>query len=202
VQKFPCFVFDPTKFASATIHVRDPRATISIFPSGRVVITGVSNIYTANLATLIVIGLLKPEFPTLNMQPVVIQNITCTVNLGFYFDLRQCALDYPNRCVYVPSVFPGMQVTCIYGSLRHITYHKGCIVIIGSNDYHKVVQSLAYWYPIYSKYRYDPKSTYGRALHVKEHQKRKHTSMPMTIEDVPPVDNIIDDEIACFYMIN
>jgi len=158
VCRYPWLEFDPRTFAAAKCHFEDPRMTLLIFDTGRVVAVGGTSAYATRYALTKLAWLLRNDYPGLSLREVGMQNFTCTVDLGFAVDVRRCARERPGKCETLLELFPGMHVRVYYGenkvsTVRHIVFEEGNIVVTGAHTREEAGESLVVAIPFYHEFR-------------------------------------------------
>jgi len=102
--------YDPKRFHALIFRTRDPRATLRVFSSGKMIVMGTkSEEDSQKVARRFAQMITKQNYPV-NLQEFRVQNIVGTAKLEFeYSPERLCvATDHMDRITYEPEVFPGL----------------------------------------------------------------------------------------------
>lgn len=151
VQRLKFLEYNPASLAAAIGRFENPHMTILLSSSGKIVITGAKNVYSAAYIVQKLANLINT--PMAVSHDIRIQNFTCTVTLGNYFDVRTCSRENSKVCIYVPGNFPGAHINTGIGTVTHIVFCSGYIVVTGSRSYEQAAQSLQAMTWMYIKYQ-------------------------------------------------
>lgn len=190
VRKLPFLEFNPLSFASAIGHFEAPQITYRVSSSGMMVIAGGQNLYTAQYTAKRFIELIRDEYPQARMTDRHVQNLTCTVIMGYKIDIVRCTQEHAERCVYHAESFPGMHVKTGVGTIMHIVFFTGKIVITGARNAEQAHASLRAVEPLLRRYALPLDTPPPPAV---KRSKRRKTAEPVTEEAI--VDQIVDEEI-------
>ncbi|MFW9983531.1 MAG: TATA-box-binding protein [Candidatus Odinarchaeota archaeon] len=125
--------YNPEQFPGLMLRVKNPKATILVFNSGRMVITGLRRESEAANAVDNVIAKIRKAGITVSGTPkITIQNIVASGDLHSRVDLdmAQMALE---RCLYEPEVFPGLIYRMKTPKAVFLIFSSGRIVCAGTN---------------------------------------------------------------------
>jgi transcription initiation factor TFIID TATA-box-binding protein len=125
--------YNPEQFPGLMLRVKNPKATILVFNSGRMVITGLRRESEAERAVENVIAKIRRAGITVSGTPkITIQNIVASGDLHSRVDLdmAQMALE---RCLYEPEVFPGLIYRMKTPKAVFLIFSSGRIVCAGTN---------------------------------------------------------------------
>jgi transcription initiation factor TFIID TATA-box-binding protein len=125
--------YNPEQFPGLMLRVKNPKATILVFNSGRMVITGLRRESEAEKAVENVIAKIRKAGITVSGVPkITIQNIVASGDLHSRVDLdmAQMALE---RCLYEPEVFPGLIYRMKTPKAVFLIFSSGRIVCAGTN---------------------------------------------------------------------
>ncbi len=125
--------YNPEQFPGLMLRVKNPKATILVFNSGRMVITGLRRESEAEKAVENVIAKIRKAGITVSGKPkITIQNIVASGDLHSRVDLdmAQMALE---RCLYEPEVFPGLIYRMKTPKAVFLIFSSGRIVCAGTN---------------------------------------------------------------------
>ena len=98
--------YDPERFPGVIMRLEEPRATLLIFSTGKMVITGLRKSQDAEVAVEAAIEKIRTirDFPSAEVKIV---NLVASGSLNVQIDLNTGALVLENA-MYEPEVFPGL----------------------------------------------------------------------------------------------
>lgn len=99
--------YNPEIFPGLILKIDNPKATFLVFPSGNLVLTGLKDIYLANLAVNKLIKKCKKAKITLSNPDIKITNIVASVDFHLFINLDKAAINLEN-VIYEPEVFPAV----------------------------------------------------------------------------------------------
>ena len=125
--------YNPEQFPGLMLRVKNPKATILVFNSGRMVITGLRRESEAERAVENVVAKIRRAgIPVSGTPKITVQNIVASGDLHSRVDLdmAQMALE---RCLYEPEVFPGLIYRMKVPKAVFLIFSSGRIVCAGTN---------------------------------------------------------------------
>lgn len=125
--------YNPEQFPGLMLRVKNPKATILVFNSGRMVITGLRRESEAERAVENVVAKIRRAgIPVSGTPKITVQNIVASGDLHSRVDLdmAQMALE---RCLYEPEVFPGLIYRMKIPKAVFLIFSSGRIVCAGTN---------------------------------------------------------------------
>jgi transcription initiation factor TFIID TATA-box-binding protein len=125
--------YNPEQFPGLMLRVKNPKATILVFNSGRMVITGLRRESEAERAVENVVAKIRRAgIPVSGTPKITVQNIVASGDLHSRVDLdmAQMALE---RCLYEPEVFPGLIYRMKTPKAVFLIFSSGRIVCAGTN---------------------------------------------------------------------
>ena len=126
--------YNPEQFPGLKLRIKNPKATILIFRTGKMVITGLRRAADAGPATEKVIRVIKRAGITVTGEPkITIQNVVASGDLFSLIDLDTVQMTL-ERCLYEPEVFPGIIYRMKSPKAVFLIFHSGRIVCVGTND--------------------------------------------------------------------
>ncbi len=126
--------YDPNKFPGACIRLKEPKVSILIFDSGRIVISGLKNKKMIKKVIRILKNKLKSFGVTFSKSPVwKVQNIVVSGDVGFPLNLNKIIYGL-NKAEYNPEQFPGLVYKPINSKLSFLLFNTGKIVCTGGNN--------------------------------------------------------------------
>jgi len=146
-QVYPFVEYNPSKFAAATVRIREPRTTALIFASGKMVCTGAKTEMEARLASRKYVRVLQRFHVPVSFRDFEIQNIVASTYLGRTMRLMELSQQFGAYVSYEPDLFPGLVFRTTNPKLVFLIFRSGKVVITGA------------------KSRKDIDNTYGRLYH-------------------------------------
>jgi transcription initiation factor TFIID TATA-box-binding protein len=125
--------YNPEQFPGLMLRVKNPKATILVFSSGKMVITGLRRESEAERAVENVVAKIRRAgIPVSGTPKITVQNIVASGDLHSRVDLdmAQMALE---RCLYEPEVFPGLIYRMKTPKAVFLIFSSGRIVCAGTN---------------------------------------------------------------------
>ncbi|MHA1684110.1 MAG: TATA-box-binding protein [Promethearchaeota archaeon] len=107
-RKYTECEYNPERFPGLVMRIEDPKATILIFSTGKMVVTGLRKASEAETVVDKVINRMKKAKVDIASEPeITIQNIVASGDLHTSIDLNEAAIIMENA-MYEPEVFPGL----------------------------------------------------------------------------------------------
>jgi transcription initiation factor TFIID TATA-box-binding protein len=132
VRKFPDCEYNPERFPGLVMRVLDPKATILIFSTGKMVVTGLRAAEEAGTVVANVIKRMKGAKVDIKAEPVItIQNIVASGDLHTHIDLNEASVIMENA-MYEPEVFPGLIYRMAEPKTVFLIFSTGRIVCTGA----------------------------------------------------------------------
>ncbi len=125
--------YEPEKFPGLIYRVKDPKAALLLFRSGKIVCTGAKNIGQVRTAIEKVIKLVEKTGISVIKEPViVVQNIVASADLGQQLNLNSIAISLGlERVEYEPEQFPGLVYRLDEPKVVLLIFGSGKIVCTG-----------------------------------------------------------------------
>jgi transcription initiation factor TFIID TATA-box-binding protein len=131
-KKYPDTEYNPERFPGLVMRVEEPKATILVFSTGKMVVTGLRQAIDAEPVVNHVINLLKKGGILLESKPVItIQNIVASGDLHARIDLNEASIIMENA-MYEPEVFPGLIYRMKEPKTVFLLFSTGRIVCTGA----------------------------------------------------------------------
>ncbi len=106
-RKLPDVEYNPERFPGLVMRIEKPRATILIFSTGKMVVTGLRKASESGKVVQKVIRNIKKAGIDVKNPVVTIQNIVASGDLHTNIDLNMAAI-VMEYAMYEPEVFPGL----------------------------------------------------------------------------------------------
>lgn len=107
LDKIEATKYNPEIFPGLILKLKNPKATFLIFSSGKMILTGLSDVSNSDKAVEKLINKLKKVKIHLKDPEIKIRNIVATVDLHSFINLNKAAIIMEN-VMYEPEVFPGL----------------------------------------------------------------------------------------------
>ena len=131
IQKVSNVEYHPDRFPGLIMRIENPHATLLIFTSGRMVITGLKKTTDADLAAQQVVEKMQNIGFKIKNPKVTIQNIVATSSLNMNVDLNMLTIVMDN-VMYEPEVFPAAIYKMQDPKVVFLIFSSGKIVCLGS----------------------------------------------------------------------
>lgn len=125
--------YEPEQFPGLIYRVKDPKAALLLFRSGKVVCTGSKSLSQVQLVIEKVMKLIEKAGITVNKEPeIVVQNIVASADLGQKLNLNAIAMALGlERVEYEPEQFPGLVYRMSEPKVVLLIFGSGKIVCTG-----------------------------------------------------------------------
>ena len=133
IQKCEDVEYHPERFPGLIMRIKNPHATLLIFSSGRMVVTGLRKIIHAPKVVQKAIKKIQKAGFKLRNPKIIIQNIVATGDLHLKIDLDKATIVADN-IMYEPEVFPGMIYRIPDPKTVFIIFSTGKIVCLGAKE--------------------------------------------------------------------
>ncbi|MHA1341917.1 MAG: TATA-box-binding protein [Promethearchaeota archaeon] len=132
-RKYPDVEYNPERFPGLVMRIDKPKATILIFSTGKMVVTGMRREEEAEAVVQKVIKKIKKAKIELSDPEIVIQNIVASGNLNKNIDLNYAAV-VMESAMYEPEVFPGLIYRMQEPRAVFLIFSTGRIVCTGAKN--------------------------------------------------------------------
>jgi len=130
-QRISNVEYNPERFPGVIMRLENPHATLLIFSSGKMVITGLRKITDANLAAQQAIEKMQNIGSKIKNPKITIQNIVATSSLNMNVDLNMLTIIMDN-VMYEPEVFPAAIYKMQDPKVVFLIFSSGKIVCLGA----------------------------------------------------------------------
>ncbi len=131
IQNFSNVEYYPDRFPGLIMRIEKPHATLLIFSSGRMVITGLKKITEADIVIQQTIENMQKFGFKIKNPKITIQNIVATGELNINVDLNMMTIKMEN-VMYEPEVFPGLIYRMQDPKIVFLIFSTGKIVCLGA----------------------------------------------------------------------
>jgi len=133
IQKISNVEYHPDRFPGLIMRIENPHATLLIFSSGKMVITGLKKTTDASLAAQQAVGKMQNIGFKIKNPKVTIQNIVATSSLKMNVDLNVLTIMMDN-VMYEPEVFPAAIYKMQVPKVVFLIFSSGKIVCLGAKE--------------------------------------------------------------------
>ncbi|MEM2109044.1 MAG: TATA-box-binding protein [Candidatus Odinarchaeota archaeon] len=134
--------YDPSQFPGLVLRLKDPKAAILVFNTGRMVVTGLRSEEDAPKVVARVIEKIKTAGIDIRSEPKIqIQNIVASGNLGARLDLEVASLTLEDA-LYEPEQFPGLIYRAKDPKVVFLLFCSGRIVCTGAKKETNVQEAV------------------------------------------------------------
>lgn len=125
--------YNPERFPGLVMRIEEPRATILIFSTGKMVVTGMRRASEAEAVVDKAIKKIKEAGVEIGEPEITIQNIVASGDLHTHVDLNMGAI-VMESAMYEPEVFPGLIYRMKEPKTVFLIFSTGKIVCTGTKD--------------------------------------------------------------------
>lgn len=125
--------YNPERFPGLVMRIEEPRATILIFSTGKMVVTGMRRASEAEAVVDKAIKNIKLAGVEIGEPEITIQNIVASGDLHTHVDLNMGAI-VMESAMYEPEVFPGLIYRMKEPKTVFLIFSTGKIVCTGTKD--------------------------------------------------------------------
>ncbi|MGV9172264.1 MAG: TATA-box-binding protein [Promethearchaeia archaeon] len=130
-RKHPEVEYNPERFPGLVMRIEKPRATILIFSTGKMVVTGLRKASEAPSVVDQVVDNIKKAGVEVENPEITIQNIVASGDLHTNVDLNMAAI-VMEFAMYEPEVFPGLIYRMQEPKTVFLIFSTGRIVCTGA----------------------------------------------------------------------
>ena len=132
-RKLPDVEYNPERFPGLVMRIEKPRATILIFSTGKMVVTGLRKASESGKVVQKVIKNIKKAGIDVKNPVITIQNIVASGDLHTNIDLNMAAI-VMEYAMYEPEVFPGLIYRMQDPKTVFLIFSTGRIVCTGAKE--------------------------------------------------------------------
>jgi len=134
------------RFPGAVLRLQNPKITVLVFSSGKVVITGVKNHddFVRGLDNLIQ-KMKKAGVICHDTPDVAVTNMVCSYNLGKYINLNKVVVTFNLENIeYEPEQFPGLVYRMSDPKVVALLFSSGKIILTGGKTMEDIERGVAF----------------------------------------------------------
>ena len=140
-RKYTDVEYNPERFPGLVMRIDKPKATILIFSTGKMVVTGMRKASEAEAVVDKTIKRIKKAGIELKNPEIVIQNIVASGDLKTHVDLNMAAI-VMEYAMYEPEVFPGLIYRMQDPKTVFLIFSTGKIVCTGTKHKEAVEEAV------------------------------------------------------------
>lgn len=125
--------YNPERFPGLVMRISKPKATILIFSTGKMVVTGMRKASEAPAVVAKVIKNIKKAGIKVSNPKITIQNIVASGDLHTNIDLNMATI-VMDQAMYEPEVFPGLIYRMQEPKTVFLVFSTGRIVCTGAKE--------------------------------------------------------------------
>jgi len=151
-RKYPDVEYNPERFPGLVMRIVEPKATILVFSTGKMVVTGMRHASEAPTVVEDVIKRISKCKIKISNPRIIIQNIVASGDLKCSIDLNMAAV-VMEYSMYEPEVFPGLIYRMQEPKTVFLIFSTGRIVCTGGKTKAIVAEAVEKLY--YAVREYD-----------------------------------------------
>ncbi|MBD3340395.1 MAG: TATA-box-binding protein [Candidatus Lokiarchaeota archaeon] len=140
-RKYADVEYNPERFPGLIMRIEKPRATILIFSTGKMVVTGMRKAADADLVVKKAVKNVKKAGINVSNPQIAIQNIVASGDLHINIDLNMAAI-VMEYAMYEPEVFPGLIYRMQDPKTVFLIFSTGKIVCTGAKNKEDVREAV------------------------------------------------------------
>jgi len=141
-RKFAECEYNPERFPGLVMRIAAPKATVLVFSTGKMVVTGLRAAAEASAVIATVIdNLIKAKIAITTEPEITIQNIVASGDLHVPIDLNEASVIMENA-MYEPEVFPGLIYRMQEPKTVFLIFSTGRIVCTGAKTKEMVGEAV------------------------------------------------------------
>jgi len=134
--------YEPEQFPGLVYRVKDPKAAMLVFSSGKIVCTGARNIADVRKAVEKVAKMIKSlKLDVSKKYKIQIENIVASAQLPVRLDLDKIAFELENS-EYEPNQFPGLVFRMKDPKAAFLLFSTGKVVCIGTRKVEDIASAM------------------------------------------------------------
>jgi transcription initiation factor TFIID TATA-box-binding protein len=146
--------YNPRRFISVVIRLRDPRTTVLLFRSGKIVIAGARTEHQTRLGARKVARLIqKLGHPNVTFNDFTISNMVGAADVRFPINLYQFAHDHSQYAEFEPEIFPALIYRMQNLPVVLLIFVNGKVIITGGKHRSDLYTAFEHIYSLLCVYR-------------------------------------------------
>lgn len=146
--------YDASKFNCVRVRLWRHKCTVAIFSSGKLQVTGASDLKNAKMALMKCAYRLKTKlgYSDIAFSNLRMDNILCTFNIGSKMDLLGISRDQTITCTYMPSQFAAAVVREVSTGVVIDVFSSGKMNIKGKESLERICTGINILMPKIAKH--------------------------------------------------
>ncbi len=140
-RRFPEVEYNPERFPGLVMRITEPKGTVLIFSTGKMVVTGLQRAENAEQVVQESVNRIKSCGIAISKPVITIQNIVASGDLNCLIDLNIGAITMENS-MYEPEVFPGLIYRMQEPKSVFLIFSTGRIVCTGAKTRDIVAEAV------------------------------------------------------------
>jgi len=141
-SKLSATEYNPEQFPGLVLRIKEPKSSILLFTSGKIVCAGTKSIDDSKTAVNNAIKLLNKIGYKIDSNPELsVQNMVASGNLGFDLNLNHLAMKLRNT-EYEPEQFPGLVYKIKEPHASFLLFSNGNLVCTGTKNEEDIYEAL------------------------------------------------------------
>ena len=124
-EVMPDSEYNPKKFNGLIVKITNPKSTILVFSTGKIVCTGTKTLEDNDTVITKLIDKFSDAGYTCTKSDVSIENIVGSGTISSHIDLQMFARTYWQNVIYTPELFPGLKFS-------NFEKHKGTAIVFNN----------------------------------------------------------------------
>ncbi|ETV71110.1 hypothetical protein H257_13510 [Aphanomyces astaci] len=146
--------YNPRRFQGAIMRLREPKSTVIIFGTGKVVVVGMKAVSELEIVARKVESIVrKIGFTAATAQFLSVRNITATAKTPYPIRLEGILTQHSSFCTYEPELFPALYYRMLEPKLCFIVFVSGKVVVCGAKAMDEVTDGFANLMPVLRQHR-------------------------------------------------
>ncbi|HMF34366.1 MAG TPA: TATA-box-binding protein [Candidatus Lokiarchaeia archaeon] len=140
-RKYADVEYNPERFPGLVMRIEKPKATILVFSTGKMVVTGLRHASEAEIVVGEVVKRIKKAKIDVSNPVITVQNIVASGDLHTNIDLNMAAV-VMEYAMYEPEVFPGLIYRMQDPKTVFLIFSTGKIVCTGAKTKEDVAEAI------------------------------------------------------------
>ncbi|KAK2952130.1 putative TATA-box-binding protein [Blattamonas nauphoetae] len=140
--------YNPRRFPSVVVRLRQPKATLQVFENGKVVCCGAKSEDIAKQSCRRLTKILFKTGVNVTFQKFQIHNMVGNADVKFPIRLEALAAKHVNFSTYEPEMFPGLVYRLANSKITIIMFVSGKIIITGAKSRQDIYTTFEDIYPV------------------------------------------------------
>ena len=148
--------YNPKRFSAVIMRIRDPRCTVLLFESGKIVCTGAKSMNDAKTAAMRCARVVQHLGFQVHYGEFKLQNVVGSVDVKFPIRLEGLTMAHKEFSDFNPEIFPGLVYRMKRPKVVLLIFVSGKIVLTGAKDMESIDEAFDFIYPSLCQFRQLP----------------------------------------------